>query len=115
MYAAIGAITIIGWALTNAHAVHLHLLGVIPLPSLVQADSDLADVLSDWHVGIAWTLLGLVVLHVSAALWHHFRMRDSVLVAMLPGPGAAQRPKEARIRDTGRWTSWAHLMSRRPG
>lgn len=115
MYAAIGALTVIGWALTNAHAVHLRLLEVIPLPNLVQADSDLADVLSDWHVAIAWTLLGLVVLHVSAALWHHFRLRDSVLVAMLPGPRRA-RPRAVSRGDGGRRrVFWSHLVSRRPG
>jgi cytochrome b561 len=90
MYAAIAALTFMGWALTNAHSVHLRLLELIPLPSLVAADSDLADVLSDWHVGIAWTLLGLIVLHAAAALWHHFRLRDSVLIAMLPGRRAAR-------------------------
>jgi cytochrome b561 len=85
MYGAMAGIAVLGWALTNAHAVHLRLLQIVPLPSIVGADSDLADSLNDWHIAAAWLLLGLVVLHVSAALWHHFRLRDSVLIAMLPG------------------------------
>jgi len=98
MYAIIGCITLIGWALTNAHAVHLRLLGIVPLPSLVNANSDLADTLSDWHVTAAWALLGLVALHVAAALWHHFRLRDSVLMAMLPKrPTRGPRPREQLV------------------
>jgi len=97
MYGAIACITLLGWALTNAHAGHLRLLEIVPLPSLARADSDLADILSDWHILAAWTLLGLVVLHVSAALWHHFRLRDPVLTAMLPGGAHATSPASAAL------------------
>jgi len=89
MYAVLAYLTLIGWALCNAHAVHLQLLGMIPLPDLVGADSDLADTLSDYHVQAAWVLLGLVVLHVLAALWHHYIRRDGVFSAMLPGKSQA--------------------------
>jgi cytochrome b561 len=85
MYAVIACVTLIGWALCNAHAIRLRLLGILPLPHLVRADSDLADSLSDYHVWAAWTLLAVVVLHVMAALWHHYIRRDGVLTAMLPG------------------------------
>jgi cytochrome b561 len=101
MYGVLACITLIGWALTNAHATGLRLLGIIPLPSLVRADSDLADTLSDWHVYAAWTLLAFVVLHVSAALWHHFRLRDRVLVAMLPGGSNLARIQESGTPSNG--------------
>jgi cytochrome b561 len=97
MYGAIACITLLGWALTNAHAGHLRLLEIVPLPNLVRADSDLADTLSDWHIFAAWTLLSLIVLHVSAALWHHYRLRDSVLTAMLPGSSPAPHPASAAL------------------
>ncbi|MEQ1945297.1 cytochrome b/b6 domain-containing protein [Mesorhizobium sp. VNQ89] len=35
------------------------------------------------HSLLSWTLLGLVVLHVGAALWHHFWRRDEVLWRMI--------------------------------
>jgi cytochrome b561 len=85
MYLVVGALTLLGWALCSAHAIHLKFLGVVPVPDLVRADSDLADNLSDYHVAAAWVLLGLVVFHVAAALWHHYIRKDGVLVAMLPG------------------------------
>ena len=85
MYGVLAGLVLLGWALCNAHAIHLRLFGVIPLPDLVAPDSDLADTLSDYHIWAAWVLLSLVVPHVLAALWHHYIRRDGVLTAMLPG------------------------------
>jgi cytochrome b561 len=85
LYGLLIAIPVVGWALTSAHDVPLNFLGIIHLPKLVSADSELADTLSDYHVWLAWGLLAAVAAHVAAALWHHFIRRDSVLYAMLPG------------------------------
>jgi cytochrome b561 len=84
LYAALLALPLLGWAVSNAHGVGLSLFGVIALPHLVQEDADLADRLTDWHVWAAWGLLVLVGTHVAAACWHHFVRRDGVLRAMLP-------------------------------
>jgi len=92
MYGVIAGLVLLGWALCNAHAIHLRLFGVIPLPDLVAADSDLADTLSDYHIWAAWVLLSLVVPHVLAALWHHYIRHDGVLTAMLPGGSLTRRP-----------------------
>lgn len=83
LYAVLLAQPLLGWALSNAEGKPVHLFGAT-LPSLVGADEDLADQLTAWHLDIAWLLLGLVSLHVSAALWHHFVLRDGVLRRMLP-------------------------------
>ncbi|TLY70763.1 MAG: cytochrome b [Gammaproteobacteria bacterium] len=85
IYGVLAGLVLLGWAMCNAHAIHLRLCGVIPLPDLVAPDSDLADTLSDYHIWAAWVLLSLVVPHVLAALWHHYIRRDGVLTAMLPG------------------------------
>jgi cytochrome b561 len=42
------------------------------------------------HHRLAWSLLALVVLHILAALKHHFWDRDEVLAQMLP-MGRGQR------------------------
>jgi cytochrome b561 len=84
LYALLLAQPLLGWALSNAQGRPVHLFG-LTLPALVGADEDLADSLQTWHVDAAWLLLALVVLHVSAALWHHFVLRDGVLRRMLPG------------------------------
>ena len=92
MYGVLAGLVLLGWALCNAHAIHLRLFGVIPLPDLVAADSDLADTLSDYHIWAAWVLLSLVVPHVLAALWHHYIRHDGVLTAMLPAGSLTRRP-----------------------
>ena len=84
LYAMLLALPLLGWATTSAHGVGLKLFGLMRLPALVRQDSDLADVLDDWHVWSAWGLLALVAMHVVAACWHHYVRRDRVLAAMLP-------------------------------
>jgi len=84
MYGVLLALPLLGWAVTSAHGISLTLLGSIPLPRFMEADSELADTLTDYHVWLAWGLLALVITHVAAALWHHFVRRDGVLRAMLP-------------------------------
>jgi len=38
----------------------------------------------DVHVVFVWTLLALISLHVLAALFHHFVVRDTILIRMIP-------------------------------
>jgi cytochrome b561 len=84
LYVMIAAMPIEGWILSNAHGVSVSLLGLVPLPRLIEDDSELADVLSDYHVWLAWALLAVVLVHALAALWHHFVLKDGVLRAMCP-------------------------------
>lgn len=83
LYAAVLLLPLLGWMLSNAQGARVHFLG-LPLPRLVEPDFDLADQLVVWHQDAAWALLVLALLHVSAALWHHFVLRDGVLRAMWP-------------------------------
>ncbi len=84
IYAILLAQPLLGWALSDAEGKPVHLFG-ITLPALVNSDEDLADTLTAWHLNVAWVLLALVLLHIAAALWHHFILRDQTLRAMLPG------------------------------
>lgn len=72
---------LLGWALSNAEDKPVHLFG-LTLPALVAADEDRDDTLQTWHTNVAWLLLALIVLHILAALWHHFVRRDGLLRAM---------------------------------
>lgn len=38
------------------------------------------------HTYLGWVIAAFVVIHVTAALWHHFVRRDAVLARMLPAP-----------------------------
>jgi cytochrome b561 len=84
LYLAMLSVPMLGWAHANAHGDAVTLFGVIPLPTLVQEDMDLAETLADWHEYAAYTFIGLAGLHALAALWHHLFKKDAVLKEMAP-------------------------------
>lgn len=55
----------------------------LPLPALLSADPGLRRVLRGMHGLIGHLMLLLVLLHIAAALWHHFKVRDDTLRRML--------------------------------
>jgi len=83
LYALLLIQPVLGWALSSAEDKPVHFFG-ITLPALVASDEDLADTLTVWHQNVAWVLLALITLHIGAALWHHFVLRDRTLRMMLP-------------------------------
>jgi len=91
LYALLLAQPILGILQTNAYGdrVDLFLLG--QLPALIEKNRPLAHVLLTVHKLTGFSLLGLIALHASAALFHHFWRRDEILTAMLP-TAASWRP-----------------------
>ena len=79
LYLAMLVVPLLGWGFTTASG-HLPPWGM-GLPGLTE-DEDLADRIGAWHTrgGYAWLLV--IGLHVAAALWHHFVLRDGMLNAM---------------------------------
>jgi len=84
LYLLLLVLPILGWAQTNAHGKPVALLGLIPLPTLLERNRDLADTLQTWHQNAAWLLFALIGVHVAAAMWHHYVVRDGVMHRMLP-------------------------------
>jgi cytochrome b561 len=75
---------LIGFVQSNAANFPLVLWGVLPLPALIGTDEALGETLVTVHQAVAAVLLALIVLHVAAALRHHFLLKDDVLRRMLP-------------------------------
>ena len=84
LYLGLLSIPLLGWALSSARGQSPRVLGMLPLPSLVGRDRDLAELLERWHANLAWALLVLIGMHAVAALWHHYVRKDGVLRSMLP-------------------------------
>jgi cytochrome b561 len=59
--------------------------GLFNLPDPLGTVPWLKDAMLAVHWWGGWVVIGLVVLHVGAALRHHFWLRDDVLKRMLPG------------------------------
>ena len=82
LYALFFVVPLIGWAYTSAAGFPVVLFGQFPLPDLLSADKALATLIKPWHQISAFALAGLVVLHIAAALKHHFIDRDGLLQRM---------------------------------
>jgi cytochrome b561 len=83
LYAMMFALPLSGWAYSNATGYPIVYLGLWRLPDLVMKDKALAAQLVQVHHTLGWVLLATVVIHVAAALKHHFVDRDETLKRML--------------------------------
>ncbi len=76
----------LGWAHSGANArPYSSWFGLFDVPQFTSTDKAAAHMYEDYHIYGAYILLALIVLHVAAALYHHFIKRDRVLKAMLDG------------------------------
>lgn len=75
---------LIGILQSNAANAAVVVWGLIPLPALIAPDEQLAKALVDVHEWGARIILVLVLLHIAAALRHHWWLKDDVLRRMLP-------------------------------
>lgn len=97
LYALLLLQPLLGLTASMLHGDRLVFLGgLVVLPDLLPIDRKLAHVVFQVHGTVALLLLGLIVMHLAAALFHHFVRRDDVLAGMLPGlrrrDGAASSP-----------------------
>ena len=84
LYALIIAVPLSGWLMSSAKGFQTVWFGVLPIPDLLGKDRELGKQLATVHELLNYSMLALVILHVAAALKHHFIDRDSVLRRMLP-------------------------------
>jgi cytochrome b561 len=82
LYVLLLAVPLTGWAYSNASGYPIVYLGRVPLPDLLDRDNVLAGQLVKVHGTLAAVLAGAVVLHVLAALEHHFIRKDRTLRRM---------------------------------
>lgn len=82
LYALMGAIPLSGWLMSSAKGFQTVWFGVLPLPDLVERNRELGDLLATVHQVLNYTLAALVILHVAAALKHHFIERRPFLQRM---------------------------------
>jgi len=84
-------VPLLGWAMVSASPLPIEnkLFFLIPLPDLpgVTASKEATERLKDFHELGAKLILVLFVLHVGAALKHHFVAKDGILARMIPRLG----------------------------
>jgi cytochrome b561 len=86
LYGLFFAVPLSGWAYSSAAGFPVVWLGVLPLPDFVPVDRDLAELLKGVHKVLTLSMAAIVLVHVAAALKHHFIDKDGLLLRMRPGP-----------------------------
>ncbi|QCP49876.1 cytochrome b [Trinickia violacea] len=84
LYAVLLVVPLLGWANASSRGWAVKLLGTLNLPALAPTGSSVGHAMGDIHGVLAWVLFALISLHVGAALFHRFVVKDRVLQRMLP-------------------------------
>ncbi len=87
LYLGFIALPLLGWANASARGWAVHLAGVFALPALAAQGAGWARAAGDVHQVVGYGLLGLIGLHVLAALQHQFIVGDDVMRRMWPRRG----------------------------
>lgn len=83
LYAMMLLMPLSGWAMTSAQGRTIIFPWIGALPSLVASDKSLAIIFQDVHETSAVIFAGLIGLHVAAACWHRFVLKDNIMARML--------------------------------
>ncbi len=84
LYVLLLAIPLSGWLLNSAAGFPLQWFGMFNLPAIAAQNDALHDNATRAHMMLFFGLLGLVILHASAAVYHHMFVGDATLSRMLP-------------------------------
>ena len=93
LYLLMIAIPISGWLMSSAKGYQTVWFCVLPIPDVLGKDKQLGDALAELHGALNGLLMFIVVIHVFAALKHHFIDRDNILRRILPSSKASSLPQ----------------------
>jgi cytochrome b561 len=83
-YVLLFAMPVTGWMMSSAKNYSVSWFGLFTWPNLIGKNEQAFDFLRSTHDLLSDVLFAVAVLHILAALKHHFWDRDDVLVRMLP-------------------------------
>lgn len=79
-------VAMLGWAHSGARTPsYSDWFGLFNIPQITSPDRAAARAYEDRHILFAYILLALIVLHIAAALWHHYVRGDRVTARMIDG------------------------------
>jgi cytochrome b561 len=83
-YVLLFAMPLTGWLMSSAKNYSVSWFGLFTWPNLIAKHEDWFDVLRSTHEILSDVLFAIAILHILAALKHHFWNKDDVLLRMLP-------------------------------
>ena len=81
LYVSLLAMPMLGWAATAASGYPVAFFDWT-LPPLIGKDKALGEILYQWHGYVGFLIIGLVAVHIGAALMHWRVLRDRVMTRM---------------------------------
>jgi cytochrome b561 len=87
LYFAMFLMPLSGWIMSSAHGFSVSFFGLFTLPDFVPHSNELSEFAKDVHNISAYTLIGVITLHVAGALKHYVIDHDRTLQRMLPEIG----------------------------
>jgi cytochrome b561 len=85
LYVMVLLTTLSGWLFASFRGWTISFFYLVPFPMLASDNAAAGKLIDGLHQAAEWTLLGLVAVHVAAALIHLFYYRDRIMNRMLPG------------------------------
>jgi cytochrome b561 len=83
-YVLLFAMPITGWTMSSAKNYSVSWFGLFTWPNLVAPNDTAFNILKSTHDYLSYALFAIAVLHILAALKHHFWNKDDVFLRMLP-------------------------------
>ena len=84
LYGLLFAMPLTGWLMNSAAGFPLTWFGLFKVPALISKSRDAFEFWQETHEVLSRVLIGLILVHVAAALKHYWVDRDEVLSRMLP-------------------------------
>lgn len=90
LYLVLLLMPVTGWIVNSAANIPFRMFRLIPIPPIVEPNKTMADAAARVHLVLLVVLSLLLVVHIGAALQHHFLKRNDVLMRMLLGAGSTK-------------------------
>ncbi len=84
LYTLLFAMPVVGYIANSAFGATTPIFGLFSLPPIIDKNEALSDQLFTIHRWTGFVVIFLVLMHISAALFHAFIRKDDVLKRMLP-------------------------------
>jgi cytochrome b561 len=92
-YVLLFAMPLTGWMMSSAKNYSVSWFGLFTWPNLIGKSQSAFKLLQTTHHALSDVLFAIAVLHILAALKHHFWDKDGVLLRMLPFAKSARHAR----------------------
>jgi cytochrome b561 len=84
LYLLLFAMPVSGWLMSSARGFPVSWFGFVQLPDLVPKSQPVYEAMLRTHDMLSYALGAVVLIHIAAAIKHHYFLKDDVLRRMLP-------------------------------